>query len=81
MKNYDIDHIVTGNSHDGLQIINIPEKPEKSGFFDLPELPESCRDPQHQPPMHLVIPPGKGYRHVCPKCGAVKIMYSQNHTL
>lgn len=39
----------------------------KSGFFDLPNQ-ETCNDPEHEPPKHLFIPQGKGYRHVCPKC-------------
>lgn len=43
---------------------------KKSGFFELP-LKRSCRDPGHQFPTHLYIPPRKGYRHVCPCCGLV----------
>lgn len=47
--------------------------PPKSGFFDLYEA-KPCTHPQHNPPMHLFIPPGKGYRHVCPECGSEVIM-------
>lgn len=40
----------------------------KPGFFDLPSS-RTCTHPEHNPPMHLYIPPGQGYRHVCPGCG------------
>jgi hypothetical protein len=65
MKN--INHIVTGKSHEGIEQINIPAK--KGGFFDLPKI-NQCRHPEHEPPKHLHIPQGKGYHHVCPGCGA-----------
>ena len=29
---------------------------------------ESCRDPEHDPPKHMVFSPGV-YEHECPKCG------------
>lgn len=38
------------------------------GFFDLPKK-TNCKHPEHDPPKHLHIPQGKGYRHVCPSCG------------
>lgn len=40
----------------------------KGGFEDIPEQ-ERCRNAQHDPPTHMVIPPGKQYRHICPGCG------------
>ena len=40
----------------------------KSGFEDIP-VQERCMHPQHDPPMHMVIPQGKRYRHICPGCG------------
>ena len=40
----------------------------KGGFYDLPKN-ESCTDVNHNPPSHLYIPPGKGYKHICPTCG------------
>jgi hypothetical protein len=46
---------------------------EKSSFFDLNKA-ETCLHPEHDPPMHLYIPPGKGYKHVCPNCGKVSII-------
>ena len=46
-----------------MKILNNKE----SGFFDLP-VKEKCTHPGHNPPSHLYIPPGKGYRHVCPGC-------------
>lgn len=45
--------------------------PKKSGFFDLPAK-KYCEHPEHTPPKHLHIPQGKGYRHVCPKCGHIQ---------
>lgn len=39
---------------------------KQSGFFDLKQ--ENCTDPSHNPPTHLHIPTGKGYRHICPSC-------------
>lgn len=39
--------------------------------IDDPENPESqrrCRHPEHEPPMHMVFPPGL-YEHECPGCG------------
>ncbi len=42
------------------------------GFYDLPESETvKCTHPDHQPPLMLHIPQGKGYRHVCPSCGKV----------
>lgn len=40
----------------------------KGGFFDL-DKEERCMDLSHNPPTHLCIPAGKGYKHVCPSCG------------
>ena len=51
---------------------NNPEK-EQSGFEDIP-IQEVCRNPSHNPPSHLYIPPGKQYRHVCPGCGHVTVI-------
>lgn len=46
---------------------------EKSGFFDLPKQ-EKCNDKNHDAPSHIVIPQGKGCKHVCPSCGTVQII-------
>jgi hypothetical protein len=40
---------------------------EKGGFFDLPNK-KMCNHPEHNPPTHLHIPQGKGYKHLCPAC-------------
>lgn len=40
-------------------------------FFDLPR-DQTCSHPRHEPPGGLYIPPGKGYRHVCPACGTTR---------
>ena len=47
-------------------------KDKQDGFFDL-DLPLSnkCKHPSHEPPSMLYIPPGKGYRHICPNCGKI----------
>lgn len=45
----------------------------KGGFFDLPKQ-EVCKHPEHEPPRHMVIPHGKGYRHICPGCGKETVM-------
>lgn len=47
---------------------------KSGGFFDLPKGMKPCLRPEHQPPRHLVIPPGKGYRHICPSCGKETVM-------
>lgn len=52
----------------------------KSGFFNLPE-DKSCKDKQHNPPSHICIPKGKGYRHVCPSCGKETVIIPQQITL
>lgn len=41
---------------------------KRSGFEDDPT-PIPCLYEEHNPPMHLYVPPGKQYRHVCPSCG------------
>lgn len=51
-------------------------KAERGGFFDLPKV-EKCNHPEHEPPRHLHIPQGKGYKHVCPSCGKVSIITPQ----
>jgi predicted RNA-binding Zn-ribbon protein involved in translation (DUF1610 family) len=50
----------------------------QSGFFDLEKEIQTCTDTQHNPPMHMVIPPGKGYKHVCPSCGTTQIIIPPN---
>ena len=54
---------------------------EESGFFDLPESLRICQAPGPEPPMHMYVPPGKGYRHVCPTCGKVTILVSSKGAL
>lgn len=64
----------------------LPTDNDRSGFFDLPDY-SGCTDPSHKMPSHMVIPAGKGYRHVCPACGKVSIAHGDtiryslsNHT-
>jgi len=73
IMNNNIEQIITGQNHKGLTNINIPDNDKKSGMFDLPKM-DICNDPEHEPPSHICIPQGKGYRHVCPKCGKVAIL-------
>ena len=49
------------------------ERP-KGGFEPIPGYQRPCCHPEHKPPMHLWIPPGQQYRHVCPACGMVVII-------
>lgn len=56
-----------------------PPYVEKSGFFDLPEI-SVCGHPEHEPPTHLYIPTGKGYRHICPECGKTVVLKSNQIT-
>ena len=35
----------------------------------IADAPKFCRDPNHEPPSHMVYDPGV-YRHTCPSCGA-----------
>lgn len=46
---------------------------DKSGFFDLDNVSQ-CKHPEHDPPSHIHIPEGKGYRHICPACGKVSTL-------
>jgi len=32
---------------------------------------EMCKHPEHFPPMHLYIPPNTYYEHICPACGNI----------
>lgn len=50
---------------------------EKGGFEDddiYDDKFKPCMHPSHNPPMHLYIPPGKRYRHICPGCGMTIIL-------
>lgn len=49
-------------------------------FFDLPS-DKTCIHPEHDPPTGLYIPPGKGYRHVCPACKTVKDVIPLQYSL
>ncbi|QDH83526.1 hypothetical protein [Achromobacter phage Motura] len=48
---------------------------KQSGFFDLP-VAQFCTHPEHNFPTHLYIPPGQGYRHVCPGCKREEVSYN-----
>ena len=56
-------------------------KNEKSGFEPIDnKWIKTCFSPSHNPPMHLYIPPGQQYVHICPTCGAKIIMLGSTFT-
>jgi len=47
----------------------------ESGFEPLDGAWEKkCNHLEHEPPMHICIPAGQQYRHVCPGCGKMNIL-------
>jgi len=55
-------------------------KKRESGFEDdRSSWMKMCKDPEHNPPTHLVIPRGKIYRHVCPSCGREVVVRPLNY--
>jgi len=65
-----------------LDLIGEQAEKKESGFFDLPKMyTDACRHREHNPPGHMVIPRGQGYRHVCPGCGAVRILMPHQITM
>lgn len=55
-------------------------KSKGGGFFDLPKQ-QTCTHPEHEAPKYIHIPQGKGYRHICPKCGRVQELIPPQITL
>lgn len=53
---------------------------DKPGFFDIGPW-KNCTHPEHEPPGLLHIPPGKGYRHICPGCGRKVVLYGSSVTM
>lgn len=53
--------------------LNKPLKDQKEGMQD-DELYEPCMSRDHEPPMHIYIPPGKKFVHVCSGCGRVTVL-------
>lgn len=49
-------------------------KDSLGGFEPIPAHERPCVSPEHTPPMHLVIPAGMQYRHICPSCGAETVL-------
>lgn len=47
----------------------------RGGFRKLPKAEQwpkqTCRHPEHDPPMHIVLEPGV-YEYTCPGCGNVQ---------
>lgn len=52
------------------------DQEKQSGFFDL-DKNTICTNQQHDPPNHLLVPAGKGYKHICPGCGDIKIIKNE----
>lgn len=44
-----------------------------SGFKKIEDVEPPCLCPEHNPPMHIVLAPGK-YEYTCPSCGKVTIV-------
>lgn len=42
--------------------------------------PKRCLDRAHDPPTHIVIPPGKKLVHTCPSCGKTVTIRSNHCT-
>ena len=51
------------------KLMNDVEKDYTKGWDKGP-----CMSHSHQPPMHLYIPPGESFTHVCPSCGAEVVL-------
>lgn len=54
------------------QIAEMVKPKKQGGFFDLPKTDSNignCKSNEHNPPSHLHIPQGKGFKHICPACG------------
>lgn len=47
---------------------------KEGGFERIDEWKPVCLSSEHQPPKHIVIPPGQQFRHVCPRCGDTVIL-------
>ena len=53
------------------QISEMVKPKKQGGFFDLHKTDiyvGNCKDNSHNPPNHIHIPQGKGYKHICPSC-------------
>jgi hypothetical protein len=53
-----------------------PIQKEESHFEDIEES-KTCSHIEHKPPMHLHIPQGKRYVHICPACRERTIIQPQ----
>jgi hypothetical protein len=42
---------------------------------------KTCLHPEHNPPMHIVIPPGSVLEHECPACKKITVIRPMHHTL
>jgi len=51
-----------------------PSKIFMNGYFEKVAERVECKYPEHNPPMHIAIPSGYRYIHICPKCGANTVM-------
>jgi hypothetical protein len=54
----------------------IGEKKRQGGFRRIDVEPwgaKPCHHPEHNPPGHIVLPPGR-YEYTCPGCGRVTIV-------
>lgn len=52
----------------------------ESGFEDwfppnFEDRDHYCNDIDHNPPMNLLVPLGKRYKHICPTCKKIQYLY------
>lgn len=72
MKNYTDWDYLGRDFYEHMEAIKNAEKEQKSGFFRVKGWVGICTHPDHNFPTHLYIPPGMGYRHICPGCGKIQ---------
>jgi hypothetical protein len=72
----------TNSSSLGITIPDNDPRPQKhGGLRPIKGLKPRCIDPSHEPPTHIVIPPGYEYEHVCPSCGFTIVLWGHDVTL
>ena len=49
---------------------------KEESHFEDDDIKSPCANSEHNPPMHLHIPAGKKYIHICPSCGNRTVLHS-----
>lgn len=55
--------------------VNDPLPEEKPGLFPIKQWFTYCTHPEHNVPVGVYIPHGYGYKHICPACGYVSVVF------